>query len=231
MKKIFAISDLHGQLDNLDPSGNDIVVIAGDFAPLKRLDKYGIHDQCKWINTIFYKFTSKYPEIDFVITPGNHDLALDILKTFPYKDISLKTRFSENVHLLLDQEIEIKGLKIYGTPWVPIINYMWAFEADHIKLVEKFKKIPEKLDILITHAPPRIPNEQIDFSIQTNYGPFGSSELTNAILEKQPKNVFCGHIHSGKHGKIEFNGSNLYNVSRLNEDYCISYEPTIIELL
>jgi hypothetical protein len=55
--------------------------------------------------------------------------------------------------------------------------------------------------------------------------------LTNAILEKQPKNVFCGHIHSGKHGKIEFNGSNLYNVSRLNEDYCISYEPTIIELL
>lgn len=29
-----------------------------------------------------------------------------------------------------------------------------------------------------------------------------SSELTNAILEKQPKNVFCGHIHSGKHGKL-----------------------------
>lgn len=90
-----------------------------------------------------------------------------------YKDISLKTRFSENVHLLIDQEIEIKGLKIYGTPWVPIINYMWAFEADHIKLVEKFKNIPENLDILITHSPPRIPDEQIDFSIQTNYGPFG----------------------------------------------------------
>ena len=123
MKKIFAISDLHGQLDNLDPSGNDIVVIAGDFALLQSLNKYGIYEQFNWINTTFYEFTSKYSEIDFVITPGNHDLALDISKTFPYKDISLKTRFSENVHLLIDQEIEIKGLKIYGTPWVPIINY------------------------------------------------------------------------------------------------------------
>jgi Icc-related predicted phosphoesterase len=230
MKKIFAISDLHGQLNNLDPSGNDIVVIAGDFAPLKRLDKYGIYDQCKWINTTFYEFTSKYPEIDFVITPGNHDLALDISKTFPHKDISLKTRFSENVHLLIDQEIEIKGLKIYGTPWVPIINYIWAFEADHIKLVEKFKNIPETLDILITYSPPRIPDEQIDFSIQTNYGPFGSSELTNDILEKQPKNVFCGHIHSGTHECVNFNKTKIYNVARVDERYEIAYEPTIIEI-
>lgn len=43
MKKIFAISDLHGQLDNLDPSGNDIIVIAGDFALLQSLIEAGNH--------------------------------------------------------------------------------------------------------------------------------------------------------------------------------------------
>jgi len=30
--KLYAISDLHGQLDGLDPKGADLVLISGDFA-------------------------------------------------------------------------------------------------------------------------------------------------------------------------------------------------------
>ena len=33
--RIMAISDLHGNLEGLDPSGADVVVLAGDIAPLK----------------------------------------------------------------------------------------------------------------------------------------------------------------------------------------------------
>ena len=33
--RIMAISDLHGNLEGLDPSGSDVVVLAGDIAPLK----------------------------------------------------------------------------------------------------------------------------------------------------------------------------------------------------
>lgn len=29
--KVFAISDMHGQLEGLDPKGADLVVVAGDF--------------------------------------------------------------------------------------------------------------------------------------------------------------------------------------------------------
>ena len=32
--KIYAISDLHGQLEGLDPKGADLVLVAGDFAPM-----------------------------------------------------------------------------------------------------------------------------------------------------------------------------------------------------
>ena len=34
--KIYAISDMHGQLKGLDPKGMDLVLIAGDFARLER---------------------------------------------------------------------------------------------------------------------------------------------------------------------------------------------------
>ena len=33
--KIMAVSDLHGSLEGLDPRGADVVVIAGDLAPMK----------------------------------------------------------------------------------------------------------------------------------------------------------------------------------------------------
>ena len=43
--KIYAISDMHGQLEGLDPKGMDLVLIAGDFARLERLDFIGVCNQ------------------------------------------------------------------------------------------------------------------------------------------------------------------------------------------
>jgi Icc-related predicted phosphoesterase len=162
--------------------------------------------------------------------PGNHDLIFDSRRTLNISDISYSINWPENVHILIDKQIEINGLKIYGTPWVPIISYRWAFEAEHDILLDKFRKIPSELDILITHSPPRILDCSIDYSLQTQNGPFGSSELTQAIFDKQPKYVFCGHIHSGSHDCVKFEKSKIYNVSRLDEDYCIGYNPLIIDI-
>ena len=54
-------------------------------------------------------------------------------------------------------------------------------------------------------------------------------ELT-AIIEKRPRLVFCGHIHTGQHGGVDFEGSRTYNVSRLDERYEIAYEVTRVEI-
>ena len=93
-----------------------------------------------------------------------------------------------------------------------------------------FSKIPSDLDVLVTHGPPRIPGSDVDRSLQTDSEHFGSSELAEAIAEKCPRFVFCGHIHTGQHGGVDFESSRIYNVSRLDERYEIAYEPTWLDV-
>ena len=198
---IMATSDLHGNLEGLKPNGADVVVLAGDIAPLRGRGPWYIND--------FY--------------PIAHML-------FKEHGIDWKFDFSPNVHFLGDRGTEIGGVKFYGTPWVPIISYSWAFEGEPDALKSWYSKIPAGLDVLVTHSPPRIPGSDVDRSLQTDSEHFGSPELTEAIMEKRPHIVFCGHIHTGQHGGVDFEGSRIYNVSRLDERYEIAYEPTWVEI-
>ena len=229
--KILATSDLHGNLEGLDPKGADVVVIAGDIAPLRGFDPWNINLQRQWINTRFREWTSAHPDVRFVVIPGTHDFFPIARKRFRgIRGFDWKYGFSPNVHFLVDKGVEIDGVKFYGTPWVPIISWSWAFEADPAALKRRFSKIPADLDVLVTHSPPHIPECDVDFSLQTGAGPFGSSELANAIAAKRPRFVFCGHIHTGRHGGIDFESSRVCNVSRLDERYEIAYEPTLVEI-
>jgi Icc-related predicted phosphoesterase len=132
--------------------------------------------------------------------------------------------------MLIDKLAEVKGLKIYGTPWVPIISYRWAFEAESDRLKQKFAAIPEGVDILLTHTPPRhdFLDVSLDYGIDSDK--FGSSELADAIFVKKPKMCFCGHIHSGGHEMAKLCNTEVWNVSRVNESYEIAYDPLIVEL-
>ena len=51
--KLFCISDLHGKLAGLDPTGCDLVIIAGDFAKMTGWGKWHIYDMKKWIENKF----------------------------------------------------------------------------------------------------------------------------------------------------------------------------------
>jgi Icc-related predicted phosphoesterase len=230
--KILATSDTHGNLDNLDLTGIDLALFAGDIALLKGLGAWDVYEQLKWMNTVFFDFCNKWSTIKIVVVPGNHDLFPLIKERFGTKlhGKSLELKLAPNATLLIDRLVEINGLKIYGSPWVPIISYRWAFEAESDKLREKFMQIPEGVDILLTHTPPRF--NHLDVSLE--YGPdsdkFGSSELADAIFIKKPKMCFCGHIHSGNHEMNKLNESEIWNVARVNESYNIAYEPLLIEV-
>ena len=228
--RIMATSDLHGNLEGLDLKGADVVVLAGDIAPLHGRGPWHINDQKKWINRNFREWTVSYPDIQFIVIPGNHDFYPIAHILFNEHGIDWKYEFPSNVHFLGDRGAEISGVKFYGTPWVPIISYSWAFEGEPDKLKSWFSKIPAGLDVLVTHSPPRIQGSDVDRSLQTDSEHFGSPELTEAIVEKRPRLVFCGHIHTGRHGGVDFEGSRIYNVSRLDECYEIAYEPTWVEI-
>lgn len=226
---IYATSDLHGQLEGLNPSLHDVCVIAGDIAPLKGFGPWHIHDQAKWMRKQFCNFCKKYSEVDFVIIPGNHDWA-SVKQIDTENQIDNRVEFPPNVHVLIDSEVTIKGKRFYGTPWIPTINHRWAYESDSYTLMEKFGSIPYDVDVLITHSPPNFSGSYIDVSLQTGITHFGSNELTMEIVRKRPKYLFCGHIHSGDHSVQDLEGTKCFNVSRIDERYEIAYEPLSIKI-
>ena len=72
----------------------------------------------------------------------------------------------------------------------------------------------------------------VDVSLQTQSPHFGSRALAATIARVKPKLAFCGHIHTGDHrvhDLVHENGliTKIYNVSRLNEDYDVAYEPLL----
>jgi len=230
--KILATSDMHGNLDNLDLSKVDLAVFAGDIAPLRGMGAWDVYDQLKWMNTKFVEFCCKWPSTKIIFVPGNHDFFPLIKERFGYKlhGKNLNLDLASNATMLIDKLIEVNGLKVYGTPWVPIISYRWAFEAESDKLKERFSMIPEEVDILVTHTPPRFNHLGISLEYGVDSENFGCGELADEIFKKKPKMCFCGHIHSGDHQMNKLGSSEIWNVARVDESYDIAYEPAIIEL-
>ncbi len=217
--KILATSDMHGQLNGINLKSIDIAILAGDIAPLRNISSWDAYDQLTWINDDFYSWCSQWPDTKIIFIPGNHDFFPLINELYGYKlrGRDLKIKLAPNATMLIDKLIEVDGLKIYGTPWVPVINYRWAFEAEHDRLKDKFSKIPANLDILITHTPPQYNNLGVSLEYGVDSENFGCSELANEIFKKEPKMCFCGHIHSGDHMMNKLNHTQIWNVSRVNE--------------
>lgn len=230
--KIFATSDTHGDLSNINLNGIDLALFAGDIAPLRGISSWDTYDQLKWMNKDFYEFCMSWPDAKVIFIPGNHDFFPIIRETFGYKlhGKNLSLKLAPNATMLIDKKVDVDGLSIYGTPWVPIISHRWAFEAEHDKLVEKFSMIPKGVDILLTHVPPRFNYLGVSLEYGHSSENFGSSELADAIFKKEPKMCFCGHIHSGDHEMNKFNTTEVWNVSRVNESYEVAYEPIILEV-
>lgn len=228
--KILATSDLHGNFEGLDFTGIDIGIVAGDFAVHAGCSRWDICKQQKWISNKFAPFLAAFKDCKFIIVPGNHDFCMDPRRTMLYG--GCRAEWPSNVYVLLDSGCEVKGLKAYGTPYVPPISWRWAFEAEHDELQRHFAKIPSSLDILVCHTPPRISGEALDISLQNGITSqaFGSPELTQALFDKQPRFCFCGHIHSGSHMPVKFNSTTVFNVSRVDERYKIAYEPTVVSI-
>ena len=228
--KIFVTSDLHGNLEGLNPKDCDLILIAGDVAPMHGWSDQDLKDQVNWMNEVFVPWCEKYARSAIRLIPGNHDL-------FAEKPERLgEVKWADNAKMLIDEEDRVANLRIYGSSWVPRINGRWAFETgDAAVISEKFAAIPYKEDILLTHTPPRIRHKKIDVSIDRNSPHLGSVHLLDALLARQPRFAFCGHIHSGDHVPIvlkNHDGSEtvVRNVSRLNEDYRIGYDPFVFEL-
>ncbi len=231
--KIVAISDIHGYLPGNLPSG-DILTISGDICQVRC--SHSPTNQFHWIQNKlipwFYELinSGKFKHIVFIA--GNHDF---IFKSLLADPSSFHIIWPDNVHYLCDSLIEIEELKIYGTPWTPTFGN-WAFMGDYGTLEGHFKKIPEGMDIVLSHGPMYGYNDTIlQYPERTGDRDLhiGSKALLQRIKEVKPKWILVGHIHSGNHAVEKVfhfmgdltNHTNSINVSLIDEDYDPSYFP------
>lgn len=139
------------------------------------------------------------------------------------KELNSRLLNSGKIVYLNNELFEYKGLKIYGTPWCHRFGN-WAFMRDDNKLIEKYSGIPNNLDILLSHDAPRIANfgTILDKRVSEEPAECGNVILAASIIDKKPKYVFCGHIHSGDHNLTKIGNTWLANVSYVDE----AYDPT-----
>ena len=211
--KIVFISDTHGKHNILTSKAynllgeGDILVHAGDCTNVGKTHE--IKDFLDWFSNT--PFTHK------IFIAGNHDFGFE-------KNHDIDQEYKDKgVHYLFDSSVEIEGIKFYGSPWQPEF-YDWAFNLPRgEKLAEKWAKIPEDSDIVITHGPAY---GMVDNTIQSIN--VGCHDLFHRLMKVKPKIHACGHIH-WSYGQKSFNGIEFLNASTLNERYEYENKPIVIE--
>ena len=203
---ITAISDTHTMHDDLDgmPTSGDILIHCGDFSGHSYPEE--LIEFNRWLSTLQYKHK--------ILVPGNHDRIFE-------RNEKLARELIPEATILIDQSVEIEGIKIYGSPWTPKFGH-WSFIRPIADLKEKWENIPSGIDILVTHGPPKgILDEVVRYCPHFNGHEIehtGCPHLFNKVMEVSPQYHVFGHIHEG-YGAKAVNGTVFLNVACLNERY------------
>lgn len=183
--KIFAISDTHGRHEQVQiPEGTDMIIHAGDFSNVKSPALN--HNEVN----LFLIWLEQQPVKYKVIIAGNHDTSIE--SRFINKE-DFKNR---NIIYLEHELVEIEGIKIFGSPYTPEFCN-WAFNRARNKLGRIWDSIPDDIDILITHGPPK---GILDLASRDRHVSehVGCSALLKRVLKIQPKIHIMGHLHNNE---------------------------------
>src|SRR6185437_12115782 len=215
---IDCVADLHGILPILE--GGDLLIIAGDCTASDTMKQ--------WAN--FFNWLGKQPYKKKILIAGNHDNFLQ--SSFPKTELEArdlqelqsflveqKEMENPDFEYLCDSGTEFEGFKIWGSPWTktfPGMNpHCKAFTCDtEEELAEKWKMIPDDIDILVTHSPSQGVLDEVECIS------CGSSSLIKPMIKSGCSLHIFGHIHES-YGKF-YNpilGITYVNASHINEVY------------
>ena len=207
--KFIAISDTHCRHRSLRLPKGDVVLHAGDIS--LRGDRREIDDFLNWFG--------KLPYAHKIFIAGNHDFFFE-----KEKAATIKKLIPESVHYLKDEAIDIKGIKIWGSPYTPWF-FKWAFNKRRGEaLAEHWKNIPADADLVLSHGPPF---GILDMVINEQHA--GDRDLLKKLLEVKPKVHVFGHIHES-HGMVKRQGIRFVNACVLNESYELVHKPIVFDL-
>lgn len=221
--RIAAISDTHGHTRDINIPACGLLLHAGDVGPdsvgrewvrhrPERLISWYRDVWAPWITPMLNDRWVKH----VVLTWGNHDWTQ--LYTPAISEV-----MPPQVHILVDREITVEGLRIWGSPWSNLFND-WAWMDTPHALAQKYAQIPTGIDILLTHQPPvgeagRLPFDEL-----------GSDALRTEMRRINPRAVVCGHIHAAA-GVYDYAGIPVINAAVVNEAYRVVRGAVEVNLL
>jgi len=208
MLKIFGISDTHNRHKELVIPECDILIHAGDATGRGHSGEI----------IPFLNWLSKQPAKYKVFVPGNHDWGFEKQESLYRHECQ-----ERGITLLIDELVELDGLKIYGSPITPYFCN-WAFNRWPGEEIQKHWDKIQPCDILVTHGPPKgfLDTNMLDQRC-------GCDQLLYKILEIRPKVHIFGHMHDC-YGLKSFDGIKFYNVANCNEQYKLVRPPMEIDL-
>lgn len=203
--RLVAVADTHLFHDELVVPDGDVFVHAGDLCRGGDLDELAV--AAAWIRAL--------PHRTKIVVAGNHDWA------FLESPEEARRTLGDDVIYLQDAGIVTAGLNVWGSPWQPEYNG-WAFNLPRGQaLADVWAKIPEGLDLLITHGPPRgIGDRSVSGDER-----LGCRDLRERVRVVRPKVHLFGHIHDDG-GAWAQDGTTFVN--------CTTWEceraPTVIDV-
>lgn len=154
-----------------------------------------------------------------VVVAGNHDWPCER----EYDDARLAMN---DFTYLQDEGTEIAGLKLYGSPWQPAFG-RWAFNLPRksFELADKWRRIPDNVDVLITHGPPYGILDRVKFGAHV-----GCEYLRERVDELKPRLHCFGHIHEA-YGQ-ELHGDTLFvNAASVDIWYRLANPAVVVDLV
>lgn len=207
--RLVCISDTHGLHDSLTLPSGDVLLHAGDCTNRGTLAEV-------------QAFLAWFAQVgDFrhrVLIAGNHDFA------FEHSPREVRRMVPKKVTYLEDSGIKLGGLKFWGSPYTPWFHN-WAFNCRGEAIEPHWDKIPNDVDVLVTHGPPYGVMDKTLNDGQEVGCPF----LKRALKRCQPRVHVFGHIHEG-YGQQEFGETLFVNASTCDPQYRLVNAPIIVDL-
>jgi Icc-related predicted phosphoesterase len=210
---------MHGEYPVLE--GGDLLIITGDITS---------NDSVKAWNS-FYNWLKPQNYKKIVYIAGNHDnTATQFCTTQQAKELDAFD-VDDRIEYLCDNECTFDGLRIWGTPWTAwfsgINPHCKAFTTSECGLKKKFAKIPEGIDIIVSHGPFLYMNDA-----NCDGYACGSKAMRDTVDRVQPRFFICSHIHEqgGRQMMYKHQGPNTWcvNCSIMNENYDAVHAPVRI---
>lgn len=207
--KVIVLSDTHMQFPKDIPDG-DVLIHCGDFINAIGSSEKDIHDFNEWLGLQMHK--------EKIIICGNHEVPLKDKKIEYIQKIFTNATYLQGT----THQLEC-GLTVFGSPYThsrSIIYRANAFSVDRSTIDKEFSKIPDNVDIVVTHVPSLgiLDKTHVDSHV-------GSSSLLNNILKTKPLLHVCGHNHD-QTGAVWLNETLVVNAAQAGS-YHGPFEITI----